>query len=190
MTTDTDAAVIARVLDGDREAFGLLVDRYQGRVFAAALRLVRDPDLAQDVTQEVFLAAFHKLGRLKTPQAFGAWLARSTLNRGRDRLRQRRPVADLDATEWPTGTLLPAAAAAESPEATLLRAADRQRVRGALALLPNRLHRRLLALRYWEGLTAAEIGRRTGRAEGTVKAHLHRGLRSLRKLLTERNREP
>src|SRR5689334_20075721 len=73
-TEFTVAELVRAAQDGDREAFGVLVERYQQAVYHTALRQVRDHGEAQELTQEVFVQALRKIGQLRTPECFGGWL--------------------------------------------------------------------------------------------------------------------
>lgn len=92
-----DAALVLRAQAGDPDAFGRLYDRWIDRVHALARRVVRDPDLAEEVAQDAFLSAWRSLGGLQDPNAFGGWLLRITRNAAFDRSGREgrsRPVDD------------------------------------------------------------------------------------------------
>src|SRR5262245_34335796 len=69
-----DAEVVRAVLGGDREAFRLLVERYQRPLLASARHILGDAEMAQDAAQETFIEAYRALGNLKEPAKFRAWL--------------------------------------------------------------------------------------------------------------------
>src|SRR3990172_7891757 len=76
----SDAEVVARVRGGDREAFGWLVRRYQGRAWRLAVRVVRDEELARDIVQESFLKAYRSLDRFEGRSGFYTWFYRMVMN--------------------------------------------------------------------------------------------------------------
>ena len=88
---NSDSELVNAVLDGEREAYAVLVARYERAVRATALAVLRDHHAAQDVAQEAFVSAYEKLGRLRKPATFGGWviaIARNTaLTAGRRRSR-------------------------------------------------------------------------------------------------------
>lgn len=100
MPPDDDASVVRRVLDGDTEAFGLLVERYRTEFGRLAEAMIGDPDAAEDVLQEAFISAYRSLGRCRDPERFRAWACRIVANRCRDVLR-RRPAVPIDVVELP-----------------------------------------------------------------------------------------
>lgn len=81
METPTDMEIVRRVQTGDAEAFGELVNRYSGRIYALALAMVRDAQRAEDVTQEAFIRAYEHLDGFRGASAFGTWLYRIAYNR-------------------------------------------------------------------------------------------------------------
>lgn len=90
----SDATLVLAVRDGEREAFGVLVERWFDRCADVAWRILHDRGRAAEVTQESLLTAWQQLDRLRDPEAFGGWLLRSTRNRALDRLaRERRVVS-------------------------------------------------------------------------------------------------
>jgi RNA polymerase sigma factor (sigma-70 family) len=89
----TDAEIIARVRQGDREAYSLLVDRYRSVIYALACHHLRNAEDARDVAQEAFVQGFLRLGQLRDPDRFVAWLRQITLNECRRWHRCRRPTA-------------------------------------------------------------------------------------------------
>ncbi len=165
----------------DRDAFSRLYEAYADRVYRYLLSRTSRPSDAEELTSRTFLNALAHLDGYRGGGAnFGSWLmsiAHNLLaNWYRERGR-RPPTASLDdALEVPAET--------PGPESSLETSEQIQRVRTAVrTLTPDR--QRLLALKYVEGLTNAEIGRRMGRTEGAVKVLHHRTLRQLQTALGE-----
>jgi RNA polymerase sigma-70 factor (ECF subfamily) len=87
---ERDARVVELVLAGERDLFRELVERYQDRVYTVALRLVANPDDAQDLTQLAFVDAFRALGRFDRDRSFYTWLMRIAVNKCKDHLKSHK----------------------------------------------------------------------------------------------------
>lgn len=172
-----DRALIDAVRAGDREAFGILVDRESRTVFRACLRILGSPHDAEDVTQESFIAAFRAIGTYRGDGPVRAWLLRIATRLAFRRLAQRRPSADLDSLPEPR-----LADASAEPGGILLAGEAQRAVRSAVAALPEP-YREVVALRFFGDLSLAEVAEATGRPLNTVKTHLRRGLERLRPAL-------
>jgi RNA polymerase sigma-70 factor (ECF subfamily) len=151
---------------GDRAAFGLLYELYGPMVHGLVLARVAWED-AEDLVQDVFVAALQRLASLRDAGAFGGWLAAIARNAATDHHRRFRRPDSLDARE-------PAVAAAPAAEA--LAALD------AIRSLPL-AYRETLTLRLVEGMTGPEIAQRTGLTPASVRVNLHRGMKLLKEKL-------
>ena len=182
--TQTDPEIVRRILAGDREAFRLLVDRHQQRVYRAALRVVGDADEAEDLAQETFLKAFRHLGRYDPRWAFSTWIqtiaTRTALSARRA---QARTVADSTDAMEESGRPLADARAAD-PGAAAERGEWLERLRQEVAALGERV-RVIFGLRYEEGLSVAEIAEIVHASETAVKVALHRARKALRERLRD-----
>jgi RNA polymerase sigma-70 factor (ECF subfamily) len=99
---EQDRALVGRFLEGQGDAAGALVDRYQKRLFTVALRMLGNVQDAEDVTQTVFLNAFLKLGTYDPKYRFFSWVYRMTVNESLNQLKRRKPTVTLeDAFEVP-----------------------------------------------------------------------------------------
>jgi RNA polymerase sigma-70 factor (ECF subfamily) len=98
-----DGTLVARARDGDVPAYEELVLRYQGPMYRLALRMLGNRADAEDVVQEVFLSVWRRLAQLQDDGAFVAWLYRMTTNRCLNVIRARRPSADIELDEQPSG---------------------------------------------------------------------------------------
>lgn len=150
---------------GDRDAFDELYRRHYRLVRAILLARLPRPD-AEDLAQDVFLAAWEKLGDLRDEEGFGAWVAAIARNRAASHSRSRPRSVPLP-DDLPGGPR-----ADEGAEAVL----------AAIRLLPE-AYRDPLVLRLVEGMSGPEIARETGLTEGSVRVNLHRGFAKLRELL-------
>ncbi len=177
----TDSELVAATLDGDRAAFGLLIDRHRPRAAAIARGMLSSREDADDVLQEALLQAYLGLDRLRDPGAFGAWLSGITANLARMRLRSsREPALSLDVG----GRVLP-----DSFEPAVIEELDSLRkLRAALEPLPP-AERDAVLMYYVDGLTAQEIAAVLGERAGTVRVRLHRARERLRRRLSPTRKE-
>jgi RNA polymerase sigma-70 factor (ECF subfamily) len=172
-----DAALLTLVIQREQGALAALYDRYGARVYALALRLLDDPQTAEEVTQDVFLRIWQRADTFQ-PGASSAlsWLLAITRNRSIDELRSRRtPVRRQempDLLEAPAG-------ASDDPQRHAEERLLAEDVRRVLADLPPR-QRRALELAVFGGLTHTEIAAALDAPLGTVKSWLRQGLRQLR----------
>jgi RNA polymerase sigma-70 factor, ECF subfamily len=170
-----DRALVDAILAGEREMFRILVEREQGAVYRACLRILGRPHDAEDVAQESFVMAYRSLGTYRGDGPLGGWLLRIATRQAYRRLGQRRETSQLD-LDLPLGT------PGSDPMAVTL-ASERQRaVRLAVAAL-GEPYREVVALRFFAEMSLDEIAASTHRPLNTVKTHLRRGLERLRPLI-------
>jgi RNA polymerase sigma-70 factor (ECF subfamily) len=165
-----DAALVAAVRAGDRDAFGRLYDAYSRMVHGILLARVPYAEV-DDLVQDVFLVALKKIDALRDANAFGPWLAMITRNRAMDFHRRSRDTAEL------TDDIATASVVAPEAEAT--------EVLNLIRQLPE-AYREPLILRFVEGMTGTEIAERTGLAPASVRVNIHRGMKLLREKLGEK----
>ena len=170
-----DAALMARVRRGDRDAFARLVDRHKDGLVAYLARLTGSPDRAQDLAQEAFLRVFQAAERYRERGEFTAWLYRIATNLVRSEARRERRWSLL-APELARQSSAPVEAGAPR---SLLRRQMHERLAEALERLPLSL-RAPLVLFEIEGWSPADIARALGCREGTVKSRIHRARKRLR----------
>jgi RNA polymerase sigma factor (sigma-70 family) len=177
----SDAELVAASRDGDRAAFGALIDRHRPRAAAIARGMLSSREDADDVLQEALLQAYLGLDRLREPGAFGAWLSGITANLARMRLRaSREPAVSLDAG----GRVVP-----DSFEPAVIEELDSLRkLRAVLEPLPP-AEREAVLMYYVDGLTAQEIAAVLGERAGTVRVRLHRARERLRRRLSPTRKE-
>ena len=108
-----DADVVQRARAGDHAAFRVLVERYQGRAYRLALRVLRDEDQAQDVVQDAFLKVYGSLDRFEGRSGFYTWLYRIVMNLCIDRKRRDRSDREVEWDEQTAGGSLEDPAAAD-----------------------------------------------------------------------------
>jgi len=181
-----DLALVRRMVAGDADALAELYDRYAGILLAVARRILGPAGEADEVLQEAFLQAWNQAERYDPGRSsVSTWLVLIARTRALDRLRSRG-ARERAAT---------AAAAEPAPVDTssrlderVLQAERRQRVREALAEIPDE-QRRVLELAFYEGLSQSEIATRTGAPLGTVKTRALLGMKKLRQALRGEIRE-
>src|SRR5947209_2954096 len=142
---------VERAQQGDRLAYGELVERFQAAVYAMALARVRDPLEAQELTQEVFVHAMRKIGQLRDPRCFAGWLRRITARMAINRL-TRRGIGFGAGTDALDGV----AGASADPLESMVKAEQRTAVRGALRRLKP-IDRAALEAFYLRGESLAEM---------------------------------
>lgn len=167
--TGVDDALVRAAQGGDRSAFAELY-RLHGRLVHGILLAHAPRQEADDLVQDVFLAALSRMHTLREPGAFVKWIAAIARNRARMLHRGSRRLVAL-----PDDIPDPAAA----PPAGELRVED---VLAAIQRLPE-AYREPLVLRLVEGMSGAEIAERTGLTPGSVRVNLHRGMKQLREEL-------
>jgi RNA polymerase sigma-70 factor (ECF subfamily) len=172
---------------GQQDAFAEIVERYSGTIYNLALRLMNEPQEAEDVLQETFISAFRALERFEGRSRLSTWLYRIAYNAALMRLRKRRvSVVSLDeAREMEDGELMPRQLVdwTTLPDDLLLSKEFRGTLNTALASLPESL-RSVFVLRDVEGLSTAETAEALGLTETNAKVRLHRARLALRERLT------
>lgn len=173
-----DDELVTLALEGQMSAFEELVRRHRAMVFAVAARLV-GPDEADDVTQDTFLRAFHRLGQYRGESSFRTWLLRIAHNSAITEITRRRPepVGSSDEVDTDAGTEL-----SHGPAEQLERSERRDRLATKIGQLRHE-HRAVLVLRDLEGLSYQEIADVTQTPIGSVKGRLHRARDELIEIL-------
>ena len=161
---ETEEALVRAACCGDPDAFQKLYGSYRGAVRAVVLSHGGWQDV-DDLTQDVFLVAWQRLGQLRDAARFGPWLLQCARNRCRDHHRRSKPVAALRDHAHPHISMPPRAEALE--------------VLAAIQRLPAS-YRETLLMRLVEGMSGPEIAARTGLKPRSVRVNLHRGMTKLR----------
>ena len=174
----SDAEVVARVLGGDREAFGLIVRRYESGLLRFATRVLGGRDAAADAVAESLVRAYRHLASCRDPTLLRTWLYRIVANRCKSHL-ARRATGDVSLDDVP-----PIADPADN-EAALERVQQLAVVEQALAVLsPEK--REAFVLKHVEGMSYQEMAAVTGERIPTLKMRVHRAREALLKVLEER----
>lgn len=182
----SDEQLVAQVLCGHGADFEALVRRHQGPVYSFLLRMVRDPEEALDLSQEVFLKVFCSLERFDARFRFTTWMYRIASNAAIDQIRRRRSGASVSLDE-PIAEDRPRprelAAPTPSPHQFLEACETHDHLEDALRRLPAE-YRQVLLLRHGSGRRYDEIARITGLPLGTVKNRIFRAREKLRRALS------
>lgn len=174
---EADLLLVERVQSGDREAFGLLVGKYQRKLLRLVMRLVRDPAEAEDVAQEAFIKAYRALPNFRGDSAFYTWLYRIGVNTAKNWLMangRRMPVMSEivdDETEGIEESVL--LRDDETPDRVLMSRQIGETVNAAMEALPEDL-RTAIGLREIEGLSYEEIAQVMDCPIGTVRSRIFR----------------
>lgn len=182
----SDERLVELSLDGDEDAFGVLVRRYQRRLTAFLSQLVGDMELARELSQEAFVRAWSALERFNPKYRFSTWLFRIAHNLGIDQLRRRRllttPLYRTDSEGDEVEVVVPDLD--KDPLGHLENRALASELREVIdGLRPE--YRELVLLRHFGGLSYQEIADFTEMPLGTVKNKLFRAHSVLRKALTD-----
>ena len=172
-----DLSLVSKAQAGDSAAFRALVVRYQRKVYAVALGIVKDPDLAWDVAQDAFVKVHAHLGEFEGKSAFSTWLLRIATHLAIDSVRRERrsqkdeldDVSEETMAEGGEGIL--STALGNDPRQNVLRRELAGKIQDALQDLPEK-HRTILVLREVEGLSYEELAERLGIHKGTVMSRL------------------
>ena len=178
----SDRDLVTRARTGDREAFRELVERYQRKIAALALGMLRNREDAMDVVQETFTKAYQNLERFKGDAAFYTWIYRIAVNLCVDHQRRdsKQPLTPLDVDDRHEGPPL-ALPDGPRPDEPFERARGAE-IAGSVRAAINELtpdHRAVILLREVEGLSYEEISQVLDCPKGTVMSRLHYARRQL-----------
>ena len=165
---------------GDTAAFEEIYRRHFRRVYALSLRMMGNPTEAEDMTQEVFLQLFNKIGMFRGESAFTTWLHRMTVNQVLMHFRKKSTRSELLTDEGETPVQI--VKGTENPSTAPV--IDRIGLENALKQLPNG-YRTVFVLHDVEGYDHDEIARTLGVSEGTSKSQLHKARLKLRTLIRQ-----
>ena len=189
LATLSDQEVVVLAREGREAAYRELIRRYERPVFSLVLRMVRDRELAEDLSQETFIKALNAIGSYRPEYKFSSWIFKIANNAAIDHLRRRElDTLSLDGA--------PHASTPEEIEATALQVGDRgespldelearelgSAIERAIAQLRPE-YRACILLRHVEGLAYEEIAQSLDLPLGTVKTYIHRARHELRDLL-------
>lgn len=178
-----DGDLVFRCLEGNTEAYGTLIRRYQGAVFATAYYYAGRYHAAEDIAQEAFFAAYRSLPSLKEGDKFGPWLKGITCRTAANWLRHHQKRLSKE-TPLPWRRTISIEDARQGPRGTLEKTELFERVQRAIESLPER-YRLPVVLRYLQELNYDEISAFTGESRDEIRGILQRAGRQLRDLLLD-----
>jgi RNA polymerase sigma-70 factor (ECF subfamily) len=174
----SDEALVALVARAEEDALSELYERFGRVAYGLALRILRDPTLAEDAVQDGFLAVWRSASRFVAERANAStWILTLVHRRAVDIVRREQPRRTEPLEEAPP------ALAPDTEEQAWLRL-QRGRVQEALKALPDK-QREALELAYYGGFTQSELASRLGEPLGTIKSRMFSGLAHLREILAE-----
>jgi len=174
---DSDLLLVEQVRAGDKQAFGLLVEKYRRKIVRLISRMVRDPDDMEDVAQDTFIKAYRALPQFRGEAAFYTWLYRIAVNTAKNHLASRNKalptVSDqaVNDDDEPDERLV--AQEVGTPETELISKQAAMAVNEAVEALPEEL-RQAIILREMEGLSYEEIAETMNCPIGTVRSRIFR----------------
>ena len=185
MTTNDDQHYINQVLDGNTQVFSVLVDRYKDLVFTLALRMVKDREEAEEVSQDTFIKVYKKLNKFKGESKFSTWIYKVTYNTCLDRIKTyKRKYNTVEINEYTAHQVKTSTTAYD----TLVEQEQAEQLRNCINLLPSE-DSFLLSLFYFEEQSLEEIAKVIGITANNVKVKLYRSRKKLANILKE-NLEP
>jgi RNA polymerase sigma-70 factor (ECF subfamily) len=184
----TDAAVVAQVLAGDRDAFRVLVDRHSRSIFRVIYRMTGNQQDTEEIVQETFLRAYKSLARFELRANFSTWLYRIAVNRTLDFLNARKTqmtkdtyqIVDNPGADDSAQIQLPATG--PGPDRLLLSAEMKGKIAGALGLLTP-AERVAFTMRHMEGRSIEEISQTLNLKASAAKNSVFRAVQKLRQQL-------
>lgn len=177
----TDQDLVQKTLDGDKEAFSVLVQRYQRQIYSLTYRLTNDPEDARDLAQEVFIHIYKVLGKYDQNRKFFSWMYKVATNVCYNFLRRGRNEQAVTLDKVIEFAPLGGSEGAQ-PEEYYERRETQTLVRQAVAELPDK-YRLPLVLRYLEDLSYREIAEFMDLPVTTIETRLYRGKALLQKRL-------
>lgn len=184
-----DQALVRLALGGVTAAFGVIVTRYNQRLYRAARAILRDGIEAEDAVQDAYLRAYAGLVSYRGDAALGTWLTRIVVNESLGRLKRKQPLEDIavldrDQKLGSDVIAFPGAAMSTSPEQNAAIGEVRRLVERAIDTLPEPF-RIIFVLRDVEGLSLEETSEEAGIPQATVKTRLHRARKMMREELDD-----
>jgi RNA polymerase sigma-70 factor, ECF subfamily len=181
LSTQTDTEVFQALKAGDISALGVLYDRYGGVVYRLALKILTDPQAAEDLTQEVFLLLWRKGSYDPKRGSLNSFLMTLTHSRAIDRIRSQG-AKQRSIERW--GQNLEVGPTVSTPLELASTEERAQRVQEAMKTLPES-QRRVLEMAYYAGMSQSEIAQKLNTPLGTIKTQARQGLIKLKRLLKD-----
>lgn len=181
IASPSDEAVVARVCQGERQMFEILMRRYNQRLFRVARAILHNDADAEDAVQQAYLDAYRHLAQFEGRAAFSTWLTRIAVHEALARKRRRR---DRDVGSSDEKYVMAASSDIPDPERQTYAAQLGTLLEAAIATLPD-TYRRVFILREVDGLNTAQTAQRLSVTVATVKTRLHRAKDLLQRKLRD-----
>lgn len=182
MTTDQETLIIHKIIGGDTQAFAVLVDRYKDMVFTLAMRMLKNREEAEEVSQDTFIKVYNALRKFKGNSKLSTWVYKVAYNTCLDRIKKNsrhfKEVAIDSFTENQIKTLGNALDLMEEKE-------QQKTIQDCLQQLASK-DSFLLTLFYFEELSLEEISQIVNMQANTVKVNIHRARKKLASILKQR----
>ena len=179
-----DQDLIQLIIQRDEAALSELYDRYHRLIFSMAINIVGEVGTAEEITLDIFTRVWEKAGTYRAEKAkVSTWLVRMTRNRSIDVLRREAVRPMKHSVGWAEISHEPVAQN-DSPEMAAQLAMQKERIRAAIASLPDN-QQQALALAYFKGFSHSEIAAELNLPLGTVKGRIRSGMQKLRALLQD-----
>jgi RNA polymerase sigma-70 factor (ECF subfamily) len=179
--TEEERVIVVQAIKKDREAFADLWVLYKDRVYQRVSSIIRQPDLAEDITSEAFLRAWNAIDKYEPRDVtILAWLCRIAERVAFRELKRQKPTTEIDG-------LMLEADAADSPEYIAEQKAGDDDMLAALHRLPE-TQRQVLSKRFIDDLSYDDVSKVLGKSVGSVRLIQHRALKALKLIVTERQR--
>ncbi len=176
--SETNSELVARAKNGDRQAFDRLVKENKDKMFALTLRMTGNREVALDLTQETFFAAFRDLRRFRGESSFSSWLYRIASNKSLNYLKRKKILSFVPIIGSP----------AESESYEMNDGTDQQELKNKIAeavnLLPPK-QKLVFNLRFYEQMPFGEIAAVLKKSESTVKTNYQKALEKLKPALKD-----
>ena len=184
----TDSEAIKQIIQGDRNIYRILVERYQPMVFRTCMGFVHNKDDADDLTQDIFIQVYQSLHTFKAESSFSTWLYRIAVNAALNKVRKTSKSFLLQRLDAVFGSEKSkeyqlSASDTENPENILMQSEHREWVQKALNSLPEN-QRTAIVLSKYDDLTQKEIAEILNTTEGAVEALIQRAKSNLREKLS------
>jgi RNA polymerase sigma-70 factor (ECF subfamily) len=181
MTNQNDQLIIDKVLHGNTNAFAVLVNSYKDLVFSLALKMTKNREEAEEVSQDTFIKAYKNLAKFKGDSKFSTWLYKIAYNACLDRFKKN---AKLNKTDSIDSMLTFNVESSENTMQAIERTERAEIMKACLELLPDD-ERNIVWFFYYKELSLKEIAEITQFSEANIKVKLHRGRKHLLTIVQE-----
>ena len=185
MEQTSDEHLLELAVQGNGRSFGILVERWEQRIFRFICRYTGSSEDARDITQDTFTKAFQNLSKLSDPARFSSWLYKIALNECRMRFRRTRGVRQISLEDVQPEAENREHQKIDTPEETAVRNESVERLKQAFERLPEE-QKEVILMKEYQGLRFREISGILGIPLSTAKSRLYLGLKTLRKIMEER----